>query len=187
MDYRDESENEHEIDDIDDVSNCSIEAELSFTAPSFSPCVIDKVAEIIPTSHTDVESVTSSHTQTGSLLNSNSEEDCQGHGTSTGKRNWKGYKLVADNTEKNIRPSFQRYNNKTKSLHYFHYYALLDRVDLSTCLESLPTIPVNLKQLLVCQDDIQKLESDAIVLFSRCVSAFMRISILCCCDLKCII
>ena len=30
---------------------------------------------------------------------------------------WKGFKIVGDNVDKNIRPSFQRVNNRTVSLH----------------------------------------------------------------------
>ena len=54
----------------------ALRQELSFTAPSSSPCVIDEVSE---NRHTEVESVMSSHIRTGSLLNSNGKEDCQGH------------------------------------------------------------------------------------------------------------
>ena len=31
---------------------------------------------------------------------------------------WTGYKLVKDNIDKNIRPSFQRHDHQTKSYHY---------------------------------------------------------------------
>ena len=34
------------------------------------------------------------------------------------------YKIVGDNIDKNIRPSFQRVSHQTKSLHYFHSYDL---------------------------------------------------------------
>ena len=45
---------------------------------------------------------------------------------------WFGYKFVGDNVDKNIRPSYQRMeHHRGQSLHYFHGYALRDRVDLS--------------------------------------------------------
>ena len=50
--------------------------------------------------------------------------------------NWKGFKLVGDNVDKNVKPSLQRFDNKTNSLHYFHYYTILDRLDLSKCSEN---------------------------------------------------
>ena len=40
--------------------------------------------------------------------------------------NWTGFKIVGDNLDKNIHPSFSRSDNATRSLHYFHYYAVLD-------------------------------------------------------------
>ncbi len=44
----------------------------------------------------------------------------------------KTYKLVGDNIDKNVRPREMTSDNQTRSLHYFHTYALRDRVDLST-------------------------------------------------------
>ena len=141
---------------------------MSFDAPSFSPCVIDEESEVIPSPCTNTEARSSS--------NSNSEVDIcsevDGEGElclPTRAPVWKGLKLIGDNIDKSIRPSFQRYSNNTTSLHYFHYYALLGRIDLSKCLESLPTTALNLQQLLVSTNDIHQLENDAIVFFSRYV------------------
>ena len=41
------------------------------------------------------------------------------------------FKLVGDNIDKNIRPRDMRSDHQGKSLHYFHTYAVRDRVDLS--------------------------------------------------------
>lgn len=38
---------------------------------------------------------------------------------------------VYDNIDKNFRPSFQRKDWQTKSMHYFHAYAVADRLNLS--------------------------------------------------------
>ena len=37
---------------------------------------------------------------------------------------WTGFKIVGDNIDKNFRPTYQRHDNKTISLHAFHMYAL---------------------------------------------------------------
>ena len=37
---------------------------------------------------------------------------------------WNGYKVVKDNFDKNIHPSFQRVNRQTLSTHYCHVYAV---------------------------------------------------------------
>ena len=50
------------------------------------------------------------------------------------------YKLVGDNIDKNIRPRDVRINSQTVSLHYYHSYALRDRIDL-TSLEDSPSLP----------------------------------------------
>ena len=47
------------------------------------------------------------------------------------KSSWKGFKIVGDNIDKNFRRSFQRVDFQTRSFHYFHSYAVLDRIDLS--------------------------------------------------------
>ena len=44
---------------------------------------------------------------------------------------WAGYKIVGDNVDKNIHPSFQRTDWQIESLHYFHVCAAEDRVDFS--------------------------------------------------------
>ena len=80
---------------------------------------------------------------------------------------WTGFKLVGDNLDKNIHPSFSRLDRKTKSLHYFHYYAVLDRLDLSSYSDVSPTAPVDVNKLLVNTTDVVQLDSDAITLMSR--------------------
>ena len=44
---------------------------------------------------------------------------------------WYGFKYVGDNIDKNIKPRHQMLDSQGKSLHYFHYYALMDRIDRS--------------------------------------------------------
>ena len=80
---------------------------------------------------------------------------------------WKGFKIVGDNVDKNIKPSLQRYDNKTNSLHYFHYYAVMDRLDLSQCPEVESTNMINLQEILVSVTDVSQLECDSITLIAR--------------------
>ena len=45
----------------------------------------------------------------------------------------KTFKLVGDNNiDKNVKPDDMRHDNQSKSLHYFHTYALSDRIDMMT-------------------------------------------------------
>ena len=64
---------------------------------------------------------------------------------------WDGFKLVRDNIDKNIPASYQRFDPKTQSLHYFHVYAVLDRVDFSGLSDEAP-VPSSVP----CADDIRK-------------------------------
>ena len=134
-------------------TDCSLDTEYSFDAPPFSPC------------RTEVSDVQLNDSESLEAVEHLDEEMC-----TTNTHSWKGFKVVGDNIDKNIRPSFKRYDNKTDSIHYFHYYALLDRIDLSAYSEVLPTTPLDLSKLLVNTDDVCKLEKDTITLLSRYVA-----------------
>ena len=54
---------------------------------------------------------------------------------------WCGFKIVGDNIDKNICPSHQRLDHQTQSLHYFHLFAVCDRIDLSAYSDQAPAIP----------------------------------------------
>ncbi len=41
------------------------------------------------------------------------------------------FKIVGDNIDKTIRPREMRSDHQTRSLHYFHSYAVRDRIDIS--------------------------------------------------------
>lgn len=81
---------------------------------------------------------------------------------------WNGYKLVGDNVDKNVRASFQRIGYTTQSLHYFHAYAVLDRVDFSGLSDAAPSPSiVDPLSFLPSKDDRALVERDLRVLISR--------------------
>ena len=81
---------------------------------------------------------------------------------------WKGFKLVGDNIDRNVRASYQRIGHTTQSLHYFHVYALLDRVDFSGLSDHFPPPSIlDPKDLLPSDDDIALLKRDMSFLISR--------------------
>eukprot|EP00731_Ephydatia_muelleri_P021282 Em0013g1009a len=41
---------------------------------------------------------------------------------------WYGFRLVGDNVDKNVKPRDMHLNSQTTSLHYFHMYAVKDRI-----------------------------------------------------------
>ena len=64
-----------------------------------------------------------------------------------------------------------RSDNQAKDLHYFHLYAVRDRVDLSGTSEEPPSldpdIHVKLSELLPTEDDIKQMKSNFVILISR--------------------
>ena len=67
---------------------------------------------------------------------------------------WNRYKLVGDNVDKNVHPSFQRGESATRSLHYFHTYAVFDRINLSGVSDNPSSKPIQLQKLLPSLSDI---------------------------------
>jgi len=81
---------------------------------------------------------------------------------------WCGFKLVGDNIDKNFRRSFHRHDKKTISMHAFHFYAVKDRIDLSSLSDFKPTpATVDVSKLLINEADVKQLNKEVIVLLSR--------------------
>ena len=82
---------------------------------------------------------------------------------------WSGFKMVGDNVDKTIRASFQRSDDHTtRSLHYFHAYAVKDRINFSTLPDSQPQpCKFDLESLLPSQSDIEVIKTEMATLLSR--------------------
>ena len=99
------------------------------------------------------------------LLNSQSEED---ESQESGMGDWFGYKFVGDNIDKNVKPSFQRAEQRGQSLHHFHGYAVRDRVNLSGLSDEPPEYSECDPQLLLpSSEDITSLKQEFVILVSR--------------------
>lgn len=86
------------------------------------------------------------------------------------KPEWNGFKIVGDNVDKNVRPSFQRLTHQTKSLHHFQSYAVKDRVDWSQAsdVRKSPTaIKLQSSSFLMTEGDWDRFKGDCHVLISR--------------------
>ena len=82
------------------------------------------------------------------------------------------YILVGDNWDKNVRPRHMTMEHQTSSLHLFHAYAVLDRVDCTSLPDTAPT--ANLEELsplsfLPSVEDCTQLRDDYITLVARTV------------------
>ena len=77
------------------------------------------------------------------------------------------YRIVGDNIDKNIKPRNMTSDHQTRSLHYFHAYAVRDRIDLSSFSTDLP-VPdlqqIDFDSLLPSRDDVDVLHANLAVL-----------------------
>lgn len=81
---------------------------------------------------------------------------------------WAGYKFVGDNIDKNVKPRFQRQENRGMSLHHFHGYAIRDRLDLSSFSNQRPTYSCpDTAMLLPSASDMHLLKDDFSTLIAR--------------------
>ena len=88
------------------------------------------------------------------------------------------FKLVGDIIDKNVKPRYMRSDNQTKSLHYFHVYAVADRVDTSQSSNQTTIIwdpqGVNLQVLLPSIDDERIMKENFSTLISRVLDKHMK-------------
>ena len=88
----------------------------------------------------------------------------------------KTFKLVGDNIDKNVRPREMRVDHQTRSLHYFHVYAVRDRVDLTNFSSDihLPDIgSIQLSNFLPSSQDETVLRSNFSILIGRILMKYI--------------
>ncbi len=82
------------------------------------------------------------------------------------------FKIVGDNVDKNVRPRYIRSDERVKSLHYYHCFAVLDRIDVGHLMgemspSCLPSHAFRAKTLLPNASDDAALVNNIKILFSR--------------------
>ena len=81
-----------------------------------------------------------------------------------------GYSIVGDNIDKNVSPRNMTIDHQVLSLHYFHYYAVLDRVDFhdkSHIVTPVIKEKVDYEKFLPSPSDIMALKKNLAVIVSR--------------------
>ncbi len=165
--------------------------EESIPAPPFSPlsdisAFDDSTSDWSDVGNGEEEGSDKEQDQEGSLLELSSDDNDQlsnlTSGTDQSSRiaqstvasqssfleRWEGYKLVGDNIDKNFRASYQRVDRTTQSFHYFHVYAVLDRVDFSGLSDVVPgTSTVDPISLMPSDADLSSVKRDMSILISR--------------------
>ena len=86
------------------------------------------------------------------------------------------FKLVGDNLDKNIKPRYMRSDRQTTSLHYFHVYAVLDRVDVSAMSNQVSFVDSqasDLNALLPSAEDDMNIKANFSTLVSRILVKYL--------------
>ena len=96
---------------------------------------------------------------------STAEETAQ----STANNDVRGFVIVGDNLDKNFRPSHQREDRQTQSLHLFHSCAINNHVDVSSLSDKPASAIMTADQFLLSKDDVSKVMQEFEVLVSRYV------------------
>ena len=80
---------------------------------------------------------------------------------------WRDFKIVGDNIDKTVHRSFQRIHSASSSLHYFHSFAVLDRIDFSGLSDDPDSKPISFQELLPTPTDISDLKNTFTTLIRR--------------------
>ena len=89
-----------------------------------------------------------------------------------------GFSIIGDNVDKNVKPRYMRSSGyRVKSLHYFHAFALQDRVDCDTTnrlkeLTCLPDDRVIAATLLPSTEDDRIMRKNLTMLVTRVLSKY---------------
>ena len=88
---------------------------------------------------------------------------------------WTGFKIVGDDIDKNTRPANQRIDRRTKSFHYFHSYAMLDRINWTDVSISQPVVEdLDPRSFLLTLSEVERLKEDFHIVMSRYRSSKCR-------------
>ena len=83
------------------------------------------------------------------------------------------YVITGDNIDKSVSPRYMTVDHQTKSLHYFHAYASLNRIDLTGVSEETPTSRLlrnlEISAFLPSVADCTALRDNYVILFSRVI------------------
>ena len=144
-------------DDKDLSSNCDSEVEGSSSKESSSSVNSPVPSELtFSESSVDIDAFLGPPPQAPSLI--------------------KTFKIVGDNVDKNIHPRDMRFDNQTRSLHYFHSYGVRDRVnidDYSDQFEPPDHGSIELTHILPSQLDDSAMLNNFSILIARILKKYM--------------
>ena len=83
------------------------------------------------------------------------------------------FKIVGDNIDKDIKPRHMRSDYQTRSLHYFHSYAVRDCLNLDSYDDSASAPDQSLELLLPSPDDKQVIRHNMAILIARTLKKYI--------------
>lgn len=87
------------------------------------------------------------------------------------------FKIVGDNIDKHVKPRDMRLDHQSQSLHYFHAYAVRDRIDLSSFSNDNPDqarlCNADVEELLPSCDDKKDILDNFCILIAHCLQRYM--------------
>ena len=98
-------------------------------------------------SHDHASEPSSSQGQESALSFSQSQHSLSQEQVQCTSSEYPTFKIVGDNIDKTVKPRFMRSDCQSKQLHYFHHYAVRDRVDMSTLSDEPPSPPASPESL----------------------------------------
>ena len=169
----DESASEHPIELTAEPSQ-EEEAEFPSSEESMSSETVSKsLTSISSPSYSSL----SSRAQVSSDVNVSTDEDLPGTEQPSDRvPTLPTFKLVGDNLDKSVRPRDMRMDSQTQALHYFHMYAVRDRINLAEFTDnpSLPEVSLaDLKTILPTNQDQEVLQKNFAILIARTLTKHM--------------
>ena len=92
------------------------------------------------------------------------------------QQSWLGFKIVGDNIDKSVRPRHETIHVHPQTLHYFHAYAVLDRIDFSHLSDEPSQIDPSMYSpeiLMPCSTDLKEIIGNFAILIARTLSKYM--------------
>ncbi len=132
----DSEEDSSECDCDSNETACSDIDDDKLSPPSFSPISTSSESETEDDESADIPHVKISKRLTSASHTSQDQALSKKHNSEEIERS-QSFKIVGDNVDKNVTPRYLRINHRVKSLHYYHSFAVQDRIDVSNLSDEI--------------------------------------------------
>ena len=165
----------------DDHHTSSMDNEFSSSSPSMSGHESDEESSDVATSHDTSTSNNPSSSDSLYSFGSSVEEDMLAifgpeRSYAPNPSSLKTFKLVGDNVDKHVKPAEYQVDSQAKSLHYFHTYAVRDRIDLSDYSDTPPEVneaDLDFSRIELSDSDHEALKKNFSYLVARVLKEYM--------------